>query len=219
MRSETKHFIVLTVIIFLAAGALFFYLGSVNTFGGSFSNVKTVTLASGTLYSVIDNSTPAYPRPVFAIAVNNPLAPTAITSLTLVGEGLSIPITQWSTTPDNRSAINFNAPYSSGGSNSLNGSSINTFVLYALAEPSLKENITDGGIYDYVINFGNGQSISGSLIAQGATSFPISYSYFINSNDEPTSSTSSICTIAPYTTLQTTNSSQGIYTTLETYSC
>src|SRR5487761_229009 len=52
-----------------------------------------------------------------------------------------------------------------------------------------------GQVYNYVIHFADGQSISGSLVAQEPGPLPVSPDYGVQ-----TSSSSSVCTIAPHST-------------------
>ena len=178
-------------------------------------NVKTVTALSLTLYGGTSDSTSSYATSLLAFALSNPASATTITSFTLTSFELLSPITQWSSTEDGKNLINFNAPYFKGYANALNASSVNTFLFYPFTQHSV-ENITEGETFNYVINFANGQSFSGSLISQGPPSYPISFSF---NNTFIVSSSSSSCTISPYTSLETANSSQGIYTTMATFSC
>jgi hypothetical protein len=130
--------------------------------GGS---VKTVALSSATLYAgqSATNSTPATSKLTFAL--DNPGSTTHISSLIL-----SISNTSKITTWDNASQvssqtnlISFNSTVYSAGITMKYGA-VTSFTYYP-ASTSPKQIIREQ-TYDYVINFQNGQSVSGSLITE-----------------------------------------------------
>ena len=55
------------------------------------------------------------------------------------------------------------AIHPSGNSIALAPATVNPFTFYPESDPT--QNITSGQVYNYVLDFANGQSISGSLIA------------------------------------------------------
>src|SRR5487761_186480 len=114
---------VIATIILIAATIVLALVVGAYTFGLFGSNVKTVTLTSGTLYGGVTeyNFTNNIATSSLSISLNNPGSATTITSLTLTGTALSTPITVWSTSsPDSdillsstsSKPVDFNAPYS-----------------------------------------------------------------------------------------------------------
>jgi hypothetical protein len=81
------------------------------------------------------------------------------------GSGGNLTITQWA---DNSEASvfsnNVNFSSSDTGNNVLGSAKATSFTFYP--EGSSAQRISAGQVFDYIISFQNGQSVSGSLIAQ-----------------------------------------------------
>ncbi len=116
----------------------------------------TISLSAGTTGSGSTSATSE-----LSIALNDPSSATWITSLNLTQSKLSSPISSWGSTSSASSSINFS---SNSGLNALQSNSIYSATFYPLGQNS--ESIVKGSFYNYVIVFANGQSISGSIIAQ-----------------------------------------------------
>ncbi|MGI0080179.1 MAG: hypothetical protein ACRECH_11195 [Nitrososphaerales archaeon] len=118
---------------------------------------SSTSLASAALYGGAENSAIGQPMSTsyFAFGINNQGGlNTTITELTLSGSGMSS-VTNWETSGG--------VSYTSSGNNALAGSQTITFGFYPYGKA---QSITTGQVFNYVINFANGQSMSGSLIAQ-----------------------------------------------------
>ena len=119
-----------------------------------------ITLSSATLYGGVtsDNTTLAATSSL-TFSLNNPGSATTITSVTLTGAGLTTPITTW-----NIAAAVHSSSYLVNNANSMTAGAVTAFTFYPVQSPSVP--ITTGQTFNYVMNFQNGQSVSGSLIAQ-----------------------------------------------------
>jgi hypothetical protein len=165
---------VIATIILIAATLVLALVVGAYTFGLFGSNVKTITLTSATLYGGQEAATvgpvggPPTSTSYLVVAFNNPGSLTAISSITMTGSGIAA---AYSWEFSNGTAVNFTVT-SSGNpvgvgagmwGNGLPGGQVTSFSFfpYGTAQP-----ITTGQVYNYVINFANGQSVSGSLIAQ-----------------------------------------------------
>lgn len=122
-----------------------------------------ITLTVATLYggkttvaTQATNSSATY----IAFALDNPGTTTSLTGLTLTGSGISA-ITTWQRASGIAIAFNPNDPYSV-----VVGESTSALTFYASNLSGSGQTIVKGQVYNYVMNFANGQSISGSLIAQ-----------------------------------------------------
>jgi|SRR5579872_2417413 len=146
-----------------------FPCGFPTTFCGFFeSNIMTVTLPSAYLYAgqTATNSSSSTSR--FELEFNNPSCTekTYVNSLTLTGSSLSSSITAWdnSSNPSSyRNLIDFSSGYPN--SNLLSAANVTALTFYPANPSGSPQNITSGEVYNYVANFANGQSVSGSLIA------------------------------------------------------
>jgi len=156
---------VIATIILIAATLVLALVVGAYTFGLFGSNVKTITLTSGTLYGGVTATSSSTATASFVLALNNPGSATYVTSLSMSGAGIAT-VTSW----DNSSAasastnlIVFTASHP--GNNAMPAGTVTSFTYYPEnAAPS--QEITTGQVFNYVINFANGQSVSGSLIAQ-----------------------------------------------------
>lgn len=128
------------------------------------NSVSTVTLPSATLHSgnVANASTEATASLSFSL--DNPGSKTQIVSLVLSGNGVNV--TSWdnSTQPSTTSnRIVFVSSHQ--GDDILSSGAVTSFTYYPEDNGSSDE-ITHAQTYNYVINFQNGQSVSGALMAQ-----------------------------------------------------
>jgi flagellin-like protein len=164
-RSNKKGVTPVIATIILIAGTLVLALVvGAYTFGLFGSNVKTVTLSSGTLYGGVTASSSVPATSSLTISLNNPGSATTISSITLTGSGIST-ITQWQLAAGSgTNTVNFGATYAPGGANAMSPGSVSSFTFFPWSSSS--QSITTGQTFNYVINFANGQSVSGSLIAQ-----------------------------------------------------
>jgi flagellin-like protein len=165
MKDSKKGVTPVIATIILIAGTLVLALVvGAYTFGLFGSNVKTVTLASATLYGGVTESNSVAATSSLTLSLNNPGSATTVTSITITGSGIS-PVSIWSTAATaGTNTVNFNAGYTAGGANAMSPGAVSSFTFYPWSASS--QSITTGQTFNYVINFANGQSVSGSLIAQ-----------------------------------------------------
>jgi len=163
---------VIATIILIAGTLVLALVVGAYTFGLFGSNVKTVTLSSATLYGGLSatgaTGTPASQAATSSLvfALNNPGSATYITSLTLTGAGIAS-INNWDNTTLATVATNtivFTASHPNN--NAMLAGQVSSYTYYPSANTGAQEGITTGQVFNYVINFANGQSVSGSLIAQ-----------------------------------------------------
>jgi hypothetical protein len=132
------------------------------------SNFKTVTLSSATLNAGKTASSSSAASSSLVISLSNSCSQTILYVNSLSLTGSSIPtITHWNRNAQPNSTSNLivlDANYPSGNSIAVVPASMRPFTFYPVSDPT--QNITRGQVYNYVLNFANGQSISGSLIAQ-----------------------------------------------------
>src|SRR5579875_2611303 len=99
LRNSKKGITPVIATIILIAGTLVLALVvGAYTFGLFGSNVKTVTLASATLYGGVSATGNSAATSSLTVALNNPGSQTYITSVTLTGAGLNTPIVVWDNT-------------------------------------------------------------------------------------------------------------------------
>ncbi|MGI0081197.1 MAG: archaellin/type IV pilin N-terminal domain-containing protein [Nitrososphaerales archaeon] len=165
---------VIATIILIAATIVLALVVGAYTFGLFGSNVKTVTLSSATLYAGNEWVAPSVPGTnngtatavngisYITFSLNNPGSVTSISSVTLTGSGISS-VSVWNvwvpTAPDDFYSVSYT---STGKYNQMSAGAVTPFTFYAVGGQA----ITTGQIYNYVLNFQNGQSVSGSLYAQ-----------------------------------------------------
>jgi hypothetical protein len=135
--------------------------GSTTTSSQS-SNALAITLESGSLFAgTMGNSAGTANEtgsPYVTMSLNNPGAKTSITSFGISVTGFGESATSAYCTSGKEGTCNSlstNIP-------SLAGNAITSLTLYFYGSG----NITSGDTYNYLINFANGQSFSGSLTAQ-----------------------------------------------------
>ncbi len=169
MKSGKKGVTPVIATIILIAGTLVLALVvGAYTFGLFGSNVKTVTLSSATLYGGVSQTTGGQvATSSLTLSLNNPGSASAISSVTLTGTGLASPITSWSSTSNYVAAnlVAFVNSYNSLSPNALSPGQVTSYTFYPNTGAN-SASITTGQTFNYVINFVNGQSVSGSLIAQ-----------------------------------------------------
>jgi len=158
---------VIATIILIAGTLVLALVVGAYTFGLFGSNVKTVTLASATLYGGVVAGTGANSTSSLVVALNNPGSATYVNSLTLTAAGLATPVTAWCPNSDKVggggcTAISFAG---SNANTALSQGQVTSLTFYP-EQGAGGAAITTGQVFNYVINFANGQSVSGSLIAQ-----------------------------------------------------
>ncbi len=127
-------------------------------------NVETMSLQSITLYSGSIASGPSFATSRLNFTIINYLKVTYIRSITLTGPNLTSPITEWSLNSGTSGLINFTSSTSSGSIQS-NPKISETFVFYPITTGG-SQAITAGQVYAFVFLLGNGQSVSGNVLAQ-----------------------------------------------------
>lgn len=129
-------------------------------------NLRIVTVNLATLnagYSAT-NSIPA--NASLSIVLQNPGSTTYIISILLYGGSDNVTLTSWDSNAlacSSSNLIGFNSPQNDSNVRSSDKSSSFVFYPESSGHPL---GILSGQTYNYVIDFQNGQSVSGSLIAQ-----------------------------------------------------
>ena len=166
MRSRKRAVTPVIATIILIAGTLVLALVvGAYTFGLFGSNVKTVTLSSATLYGGVTAYTATAATSSLTMSLNNPGSATTITGITLTGAGITS-VTGWDTASGASAApsLQFTA-YTAGNPNAMSPGAVTSFTFYPWGAAA-SQSILTGQTFNYVITFANGQSVSGSLIAQ-----------------------------------------------------
>jgi len=147
---------VIATIILIAGTLVLALVVGAYTFGLFGSNVKTVTLSSATLYGGTEAAALAAPLATasyIVFSLNNPGSASTITGITLTGSGITS-VTAWETS----GGVSY-----SPAVNAMGGGQVTSYTVYPFGTA---QSITTGQVFNYVISFANGQSVSGSLIAQ-----------------------------------------------------
>jgi flagellin-like protein len=171
MRGSKKAVTPVIATIILIAGTLVLALVvGAYTFGLFGSNVKTVTLSSATLYG--GNASPTVAQGAatgsyITFSLNNPGSASTVSSMTLTGSGIQA-VTVWDNstfagTCSGACASVFSGTSGGVANNLLAGGKVSSYTWYLGGQ---NQAVTTGQTFNYVINFANGQSVSGSLIAQ-----------------------------------------------------
>ena len=151
---------VIATIILIAGTLVLALVVGAYTFGLFGSNVKTVTLSSATLYGgtepIAIGNPPASGATYLQFSLNNPGSASTITGITMTGAGIAS-VTLWGT--------NGGSAFSVSPNNVLSGGQVSSYTFYPYGN-AVAQTITTGQTFNYVISFANGQSVSGSLIAQ-----------------------------------------------------
>lgn len=156
--------VIATVILISATLVLALVVGSY-TFGLFGSNAKTTTISSIILYGGTTASpNQNAPTASLTISVDNLGSATTISSLSLTGTGIDA-ITQWlADSNGTTSQVIFSNSYQTGGINAVRQGAVSKFTFYPLSNSS--QIILTGETLDFVVNFANGESVSGALIGQ-----------------------------------------------------
>jgi flagellin-like protein len=172
MKNSKKGVTPVIATIILIAGTLVLALVvGAYTFGLFGSNVKTVTLSSATLYGGVSATGTLAATSSLTIALNNPGSASYITSLTMTGSGITT-IIAWDNSSLASAGNNLvSAAFAPGHTSPpctdcgvMLAGTVSSFTFYP--ENAAQQSITTGQVFNYVVNFANGQSVSGSLIAQ-----------------------------------------------------
>jgi flagellin-like protein len=150
-----------TIVLALVVGAY--------TFGLFGSNVKTIQLNSATLFGgplPASASCSTTGAAYISLALNNPGAATNISSITLTGSSL----------PSAVVPVGANAIWTTRGGACLpivaatqpgvSAGAVTTLNVFFQSGSATVGTLTTGQTFNYVISFVNGQSVSGSLLAQ-----------------------------------------------------
>jgi flagellin-like protein len=149
---------VIATIILIAGTLVLALVVGAYTFGLFGSNVKTVTLSSATLYGGSEGGAlgvPAASSSYIVFSLNNPGSGSTITGITMTGSGITS-VTNWEDSAGNS--------YSNGVDNAMAGGQVTSYTFYPFG--NVANVVETGQVFNYVISFANGQSVSGSLIAQ-----------------------------------------------------
>ncbi|MCL5067411.1 MAG: type IV pilin [Thaumarchaeota archaeon] len=151
---------VIATIILIAVTLVLALVVGAYTFGLFGSNVKTIQLTAGILNSgaaAVTTASGGCTGANFQLTFNNPGGQTYIESITLSAGGASV----GSTYLTQAGSACSSATFSSGA----NGFTINNGAGMT-ADVFVGSQLNSGSTYSYVITFGNGQSITGALIAE-----------------------------------------------------
>ncbi len=152
---------VIATIILIAGTLVLSLVVGAYTFGLFGSNVKTTELTYGLLNSgvaTLASANSSCGGAEFQMTFNNPGLPTYVQSIGLRIASSSLNATYYLSTKSSCTL----ATFTPGGSSDFNLSS----GAGQIATAYIGLPVLLGNTYDYVISLGNGQSISGSLIAQ-----------------------------------------------------
>jgi len=94
------------------------------------------------------------------LVIKNPDLTASISALKLSSTALEVPVTSWSLT----AMPQYNSSLFAAEHNLVVGGTTTAFVLYPIHNPSV--SLPVGATFEYFIQFSNGQSIFGDLIAQ-----------------------------------------------------
>ena len=163
---------VIATIILIAGTLVLALVVGAYTFGLFGSNVKTVTLPSATLYGGYADPSAGQTPSYVTFSLNNPGSGSAITGVTITGSAI-ISVVAFNNASSTGSCSGtcssvFSGVSSASGSQTANilltGGQVSSYTWYLAG--SFDQPVTTGQTFNYVVNFANGQSVSGSLIAQ-----------------------------------------------------
>jgi hypothetical protein len=144
-----------TIVMALAVGAY--------TYGilGSNYAAITFTLTSAELFSGSTTDNISWlATSSFSVYLKNPGPAATVTSVVMTGAALNSELASWSVTPTPQPGNSLLV----GGHNALPGGTVIELTMYPVHSPLVFT--ISGQLYEYVISFSTGQSISGSIIAQ-----------------------------------------------------
>jgi flagellin-like protein len=166
IRNRKKGITPVIATIILIAGTLVLALVvGAYTFGLFGSNVKTITLTSGNLAAGVTGNSTKSPSAYLTMSLNNPGADTYISSLTLTSSSLSSSIITWAPVAGTTGCTAGSFTADSTSFNDVGAGKVSPLTFYP-CPASDQVPITSGQTFNYVINFANGQSVSGSLLAE-----------------------------------------------------
>ena len=162
---------VIATIILIAVTLVLALVVGAYTFGLFGSNVKQVTLTSGNLFAGnLQTNSSLIPAGAsyISFSLNNPGAATTITGFTLTGSSLTAAVTAYVCTTNSTATSCLGvAPSTTGaGPVKLGPGQVTTGITLYFGDGSAADSTTSGQTYNYVISLQNGQSVSGSFIAQ-----------------------------------------------------
>lgn len=154
---------VIATIILIAATIVLALVVGAYTFGLFGSNVKNITTPSVTLYSgtfsTASNTAICGGTAYLAVSETNPGSATSVTSVTISGGGVAASTVGLFSAA--QATVNPGCTAASAAGLVTGGSTpSSTLNIYVSA------TLVSGSTYNYVINYANGQAVSGSLIAQ-----------------------------------------------------
>jgi flagellin-like protein len=155
-RSKSAVTPVIATIILIAATIILAMTVGAYSYGLFGSDVKQIGLTSASLYSGTATTTSSQGYANLQISFVNPSSQTKISSIVLTGMGLTTTTIYQCSSPTSCAAINSPTVLA-------NGVTYFNTVTTAFYPGAI---LVSGGGYSYTINFANGQSISGYLIAQ-----------------------------------------------------
>jgi flagellin-like protein len=169
VRGSSKKGItpVIATIILIAGTLVLALVVGAYTFGLFGTNVKNVELTAGNLSSGPNASTVnnVCAGANFAMTFNNPGGATYISALSLSAGGQTVPtLAYWYTTSSGCSSLSLAA--STGNGNGLIAGGTSQLTIYFSDGLPTPGGLASGTTYTYTITFGNGQSITGALVAQ-----------------------------------------------------
>lgn len=150
---------VIATIILIAATIVLALVVGAYTFGLFGSNVKQITTPSVALYSgntqaLNASACKTVNEAYLSVSFNNPGGATTVSSVIISGGGASAGTVGLMTVATTCAT--------SGGAVGATGSSVLSIYISSAAGTA---SLASGNTYNYVINFANAQSVSGSLIA------------------------------------------------------
>jgi hypothetical protein len=134
----------------------------------SITNGSSVQIASMTLLSGTTSNASQAATAFLQVTFSDSGSSTYITSITLTGRGLAKSITCW----DNSSAVQSRKnlivfTYGHPGNNAIVGSGANTTLgFYPTTKSNPVESIAKASTYNYVIDFADGETLSGQITAE-----------------------------------------------------
>lgn len=170
VRGKSKKGVtpVIATIILIAGTLVLALVVGAYTFGLFGSNVKTVTLSSATLYGGQADPSAGQGGSYVTFSLNNPGSASNITGVTVTGSGITA-VSGFDNATFAGSCTGTCASVFTGVSggianSNLAGGKVTSYTWYLAG--TTNQPITTGQTFNYVINFANGQSVSGALIAQ-----------------------------------------------------
>jgi hypothetical protein len=151
----TMVMISVTLVLALVVGAYTYGI-----FGSNYAAI-TFTLTSASLFGgLTTDNVSGFATSYFQMFLRNPGPTSSVNSIVLTGAALGGQISSWSIAPDPQPDNSLLV----AEHNVLAGGSVAELTLYPVHNPMVV--IRTGQIYEYIILFSTGQTISGSIVAQ-----------------------------------------------------